>query len=67
MKLKEEPNNEPLSDKTKLLIFEYKERFPCLSPMEIARMFCLEELAVFKCFAQQYIIVESKMNKLKTK
>ena len=50
------------SIKTKLLIYEYKERFPQLSPDEISIMFCLSQDDVHKLFEEEYIIIPSKMN-----
>ena len=52
-----------ISPKTKLLIFEYKERFPHLSPEEICMAFSTELKGVERLFKQKYIIVPSKMNR----
>lgn len=49
--------------KTKLLIYEYKERFPSLSPEEIANMFHVSLIKVKELFNKGEIIVPSKMNK----
>jgi hypothetical protein len=51
-----------MSTKTKLLIFEYKERFPILSAEDISRIFALELESVEKLFTKKEIIVPSKMN-----
>ena len=49
--------------KTKLLIYEYKERYPMLSPNEIAKLFCIDEIDVVDLFIEGEIIVPSKCNK----
>jgi hypothetical protein len=54
-----------LSIKTKLLIYEYKERYPQLSPDEICMIFYLPYDDVDRLFDEEYIIVPSKMNTLK--
>ena len=51
-----------LSIKTKLLIYEYKERFPQLSVHEVCMAFYLPQDDVQKLFDEEYIIVASKMN-----
>lgn len=48
--------------KTKLLIYEYKERFPTLSPEEVSKMFHVGLTEVRKLFNKGEIIVPSKMN-----
>lgn len=48
--------------KTKLLIYEYKERFPHLSPEEISKMFHVNIIKVRELFNKGEIIVPSKMN-----
>jgi len=48
--------------KTKLLIYEYKERFPHLSPEEISNMFHVNLIKVKELFNKGEIIVPSKMN-----
>ena len=48
--------------KTKLLIYEYKERFPHLSPEEISKMFHVGLTEVKELFNKGEIIVPSKMN-----
>jgi hypothetical protein len=50
------------SIKTKLLIYEYKERYPQLSPGEICMIFYLPYDDVDRLFDEEYIIVPSKMN-----
>ena len=51
-----------LTIKTKLLIFEYKERFPTLSANLISNMFQLDPIAVTNLFEEGEVIVPSKMN-----
>ena len=52
-----------LTIKTKLLIFEYKERFPILSANLISNIFQLDPIAVTNLFEEGEVIVPSKMNK----
>jgi len=52
-----------LTLKTKLLIYEYKEKYPTLTPEYIADLFNLNELSVINLFKEGEIIVNSKMNK----
>ena len=54
---------ERLTLKKKLLIFEYKEKFPYLSPEYIADIFELKLESVQRLFNKQYILVKSKINK----
>lgn len=54
--------NQHLSNKTRLLIFEYKERFPTLSPSEVSQIFNLNIVDVERLFEKGEIIVPSKMN-----
>ena len=49
--------------KTKLLIFEYKERFPTLTALEISQMFNLNITSVEYLFKKGEIVVESSMNR----
>jgi len=49
--------------KTQLLIFEYKERFPTLTALEISNMFNLNIISVDRLFKKGEIIVPSSMNK----
>jgi len=56
-------NTKILALKTKLLIFEFKEKFPALSPEEIIDIFNLDPRRVYKLFDEEYIIVPSKMNR----
>jgi hypothetical protein len=51
-----------LSTKTKLLIFEYKERFPTLTSIEVSEMFNLNINGVENLFKKGEIIVHSKIN-----
>lgn len=48
--------------KTKLLIYEYKERYPMLSPTELAKLFCISEIDVVDLFVEGEIIVPSRIN-----
>jgi len=52
-----------LTLKTRLLIYEYKERYPMLSPNNIAELFNVEQVAVVNLFNEGEIIVPSKINK----
>jgi hypothetical protein len=52
-----------LSQKTKLLIYEYKERYPMLSHLELAKLFQIDDISVLNLFAEGEIIVPSKLNK----
>jgi hypothetical protein len=56
-------NTRKLALKTKLLIFEFKERYPSLSPEEIIDIFSLYPKRVHQLFDEEYIIVPSKMNR----
>jgi len=49
--------------KTQLLIFEYKERFPTLTALEISQMFHLNIISVENLFKRGEITVSSSMNK----
>lgn len=51
-----------LSLKTKLLIYEYKEKFPQMSPEEVCIAFSIEDKAVKRLFDQEFLIIPSKMN-----
>lgn len=53
-----------LTIKTKLLIFEYKERYPELSAEFMAELFNIRTHSMIDLFKQGEIIVASKMNKL---
>ena len=55
--------NQHLSNKTRLLIFEYKERYPTLTALEISQMFGLNILDVDRLFKKGEIIVPSSMNR----
>ena len=52
-----------LSMKTKLLIYEYKERFPEMSAHEISMAFYISHDEVQNLFDQEHLIVPSKINK----
>lgn len=52
-----------MSLKTKLLICEYKEKFPQLSPEEICMAFATEIKSVERLFKLEFIEVPSKMNR----
>jgi len=56
-------NKQRMSLRTKLLIFEYKERFPTLTVKEISDLFHLNKLSVLNLFSEGEIIVPSKLNK----
>jgi hypothetical protein len=49
--------------KTQLLIFEYKERYPTLTALEISQMFHLNITSVEYLFKKGEIVVESSMNR----
>jgi hypothetical protein len=51
-----------LSLKTKLLIYEHKEKYPSLSPEHIADLFNLQLLSVLKLFKEGELTVPSKLN-----
>jgi len=51
-----------MSLKTKLLIFEFKERYPTLMASDISELFNLNTLSVLKLFNKGEIIIPSKMN-----
>jgi hypothetical protein len=56
-------NKQRISLKTKLLIFEYKERYPLVTADEIAELFCIYDVTVKNLFELGEIIVPSKINK----
>ena len=58
-------NLKKLSLKTKLLIYEYKERYPMLTASDISEIFNLQLEAVLRLFKQGEINVPSKLNKKK--
>jgi hypothetical protein len=49
--------------KTQLLIFEYKERYPTLTSLEVSNMFNLNINSVDRLFKKGEIIVHSSMNR----
>lgn len=51
-----------LTTKTRLLIYEYKERYPVLSAEDISDMFNLSKIYVEHMFKKGELIVPSKMN-----
>lgn len=51
-----------LTNKTRLLIYEYKERYPVLSAEDISDMFNLSKVYVEHMFKKGELIVPSKMN-----
>lgn len=57
------PSIKKLSIKTKLLIYECKERFPQLSPEFISDSLSLDIRSVTKLFNDGEIEIPSKMNK----
>lgn len=56
-------SNVYLELKTKLLLLEYKERFPSLTPEHMSEMFCLNKKRVKYFFNQKYLTIPSRMNK----
>jgi hypothetical protein len=52
-----------MSLKTKLLICEYKERYPAITAEHVSEMFNIKPEAVLKLFQKGEIIVPSKCNK----
>jgi hypothetical protein len=52
-----------MTTKTQLLIFEYKERYPTLTALEISQMFNLNITSVEYLFKKGEITVSSSMNK----
>lgn len=52
-----------MSLKTKLLIYEYKERYPSITAEHVAQMFDIQLEAVERLFEQGEIIVPSSFNK----
>ncbi len=52
-----------MTPKTKLIIYEYKERYPQLSPEFISDVFNIKVELVNKLFNKGEIIIPSKMNK----
>lgn len=55
-------NKTRMSLRTKLLIFEFKERYPSLMASDISELFNLNALSVLNLFNEGEIIVPSKMN-----
>lgn len=58
-------NIKRLSLKTKLLIYEYKDKYPMLTASDISEIFNLQLEAVLRLFTQGEINVPSKLNKKK--
>lgn len=56
-------NIKKLTLKSKLLLYEFKERFPALSAEELIEIFSLDAKRVHQLFYEEYIIVPSKMNR----
>ena len=52
-----------MTTKTQLLIFEYKERYPTLTALEISQMFHLNITSVENLFKRGEILVSSSINK----
>lgn len=52
-----------MSLKTKLLIYEYKERYPTLTAEQVSDMFGTQLEGVIKLFKEGEIIVPSRFNK----
>lgn len=51
-----------MSIKTKLLIYEYKERYPAITPEQVSELFNIDFNAVSKLFTDGEITVPSKIN-----
>lgn len=52
-----------MSLKTKLLIYEYKERYPAITAEQVSEMFGTQLEGVIKLFKEGEIIVPSRINK----
>jgi hypothetical protein len=48
--------------RTKLLIYQYKEQYPCLTCEDISRIFCIPISYIKLLFKEEYLIISSKMN-----
>jgi hypothetical protein len=55
-------NIKKLSIKTKLLIYEYKEKYPAVTAEYISDLFDLQLAAVVKLFREGEITVPSRIN-----
>jgi hypothetical protein len=55
-------NKLKLTRKSKLLIYEYKERYPSISAYQVSDMFNLDLNTVIKFYKKGEIIIPSKMN-----
>jgi hypothetical protein len=55
-------NIKKLSIKTKLLIYEYKEKYPAVTAEHISDLFDLQLAAVVKLFREGEITVPSRIN-----
>ena len=51
-----------LSLKTKLLIYEYKERYPMLSFIQVSKLFQIDEIDVLNLFNEGELIIPSRLN-----
>jgi hypothetical protein len=51
-----------LSLNTKLLIYEYKERFPAITAQHVSELFGIDEEVAIRLFKQGEITVPSRMN-----
>lgn len=58
------PYIKKMSIKTKLLIYEYKQMYPSLSPEDISDIFNVDLNIVIHLFKEGEINVPSKMNKI---
>ncbi len=58
------PSKKWLTIKEKLLMVDFKNRYPSLSDLEIAEIFCVKKSLVEELFSHRYLTIESKMNKL---
>ena len=54
-----------INQKTRLLICEYKEKFPQMSPEEICMAFATEIKSVERLFKDEFLVIPSKMNRKK--
>jgi len=52
-----------LTAQEKLLIADFKANYPTLDYQELADIFCVKLVLIENLFRNQFIIIESKMNK----
>jgi hypothetical protein len=58
------PERKELTIKQKLIINDFRYRFPTLDNKELSDIFCVKPYLIEGLFRQQYITIESKLNKL---